>query len=215
MEKEKLILIGGGGHCKSCIDVIESSDIYDIYGILDLPALSGQETLGYKVIGNDNDIEKFHKEGFSFLITLGQIKSVKRRKNIFDDLEKIGAKQPCIISGNATISRHSTIGKGTVIMHGAIVNAGTKIGKNCIINSGTLIEHDAEIGNHTHISTHAIVNGDAKVGNECFIGSNACISSQVKITDKIIIGAGSLVLHDISDEGTYVGNPAQPINKNK
>ncbi|WP_419869051.1 acetyltransferase [Chryseobacterium sp. CT-SW4] len=215
MKKEKLILIGGGGHCKSCIDVIESSDTYDIHGILDLPELLGQEILGYKVIGNDGEIEKYHKEGFSFLITLGQIKSAERRRKIFEDLEKTGARQPVIISGKAIVSRHAEIEKGTVIMHGVIVNAGAKIGKNCIINSGALVEHGAEIGNHTHISTHAIVNGDVKVGDECFVGSNVCISSQVKITDKIIIGTGSLVLHDISDEGTYVGSPAKQINKNK
>ncbi|WP_292010867.1 acetyltransferase [Chryseobacterium sp.] len=214
MKKEKIILIGGGGHCKSCIDVIESSNLYSIHGILDLPELFGQKILGYKIIGNDNEIEKFHREGFSFLITLGQIKSVDKRKKIFDILEKIGAKQPYIISNKAIVSQYAEIEKGSVVMHGVIINAGAKVGKNCIINSGALIEHDAEIGSHTHISTHAIVNGDAKVGNECFLGSNSCISSQVKITDKIIIGTGSLVLQDIFNEGTYVGNPAKKL-KNK
>ena len=30
MNKKKIILIGGGGHCKSCIDVIESNNMFDI-----------------------------------------------------------------------------------------------------------------------------------------------------------------------------------------
>ncbi|MBB4806591.1 sugar O-acyltransferase (sialic acid O-acetyltransferase NeuD family) [Chryseobacterium defluvii] len=213
MNKEKIILIGGGGHCRSCIDVIESAGKYEIFGILDLPETFGERTLGYQVIGNDDDIERFHKEGFSFLITLGQIKSADRRKKIFEFLEEIGAKIPVIISAKATVSQHSAIEKGSVIMHGTIINAQAKIGKNCIINSGAIIEHDAEIGNHTHISTQAVINGDAKVGNECFVGSSSCISSQVKISDKSIIGAGSLVLNNISEEGTYVGSPVKKLNK--
>lgn len=215
MIKEKLILIGGGGHCKSCIDVIESTGNYEIIGILDLPETLGQKTLDYQVIGNDDDIEKFHKEGFSFVITLGQIKSANKRRHIFEFLEQIGAKTPVIISNKATVSRYSKIGKGTVILHGALINAETEIGKNCIINSGAIIEHDAKIGNHTHISTHAVVNGDVKIGSECFLGSNACVSSQISISDHIIIGAGSTVINNIIEKGIYAGTPAKKINENK
>lgn len=213
MEKEKLILIGGGGHCKSCIDVIESTGTYEISGILDLPETLGQETLGYKVIGNDDDIKKFHKEGFSFLITLGQIKSANRRKQIFEFLEQIGAKTPIIISNKATVSQYSRIGKGTVVMHGTLINAEAEIGENCIVNSGAIIEHDAKVGNHTHISTHAVVNGNGKIGSECFLGSNACISSQISVSDKIIIGAGSTIISTITEKGIYAGTPAKKINE--
>ena len=32
---KQIILIGGGGHCKSCIDVIENGNKYKIRGIID------------------------------------------------------------------------------------------------------------------------------------------------------------------------------------
>ncbi len=69
----ELILIGGGGHCKSCIDVIEQSGQYKIAGILDKRENIGQTVLGYEIIGEDEQIESLAKKGFIFLITLGQI----------------------------------------------------------------------------------------------------------------------------------------------
>ena len=34
MKKDKLILIGAGGHAKSCIDIIKSRDDYEIFGLI-------------------------------------------------------------------------------------------------------------------------------------------------------------------------------------
>ena len=54
MLKKKLVLIGGGGHCKACINVIEDTDGYDIVGILDTEDKVGQTILNYSIIGTDN-----------------------------------------------------------------------------------------------------------------------------------------------------------------
>lgn len=211
MEKEQLILIGGGGHCKSCIDVIESTHQFQIEGILDFPEFLGTKILNNEIIGNDDDIEKYHKLGYSFLITVGQIKAPQPRKKIFEKLESIGAKIATVISPKAIVSPHAKIEKGSIIMHGATINAGATIGKNCIINSHALIEHDAHVGNHTHVSTKAVINGDATVGDECFIGSCSCISNGIEIKNQVIIGAGSVVIKNISESGIFAGVPCKKI----
>ena len=51
--KPEIILIGGNGHCKACINVVEQENKYQIAGIIDVPEKLGQKILGYKVIGND------------------------------------------------------------------------------------------------------------------------------------------------------------------
>lgn len=209
ISRKNIILIGGGGHCKSCIDVIETTGLYHIGGILDVPQKLGEEILGYKVIGNDEDIEAFHNKSFCFLITVGQIKSAGIRKKVLNVLNSIGAEIATIISPKAAISQHAKIASGTIIMHHALVNAGAQIGSNCIINTGAIIEHDVNIGSNTHISTGAIVNGDCAVGDETFIGSNTCISSQISVGNNCIVGAGSLVIKDLVEPGTYLGNPAK------
>ena len=211
MSKSKLILIGGGGHCKSCIDVIEQEDKYEIVGILDVPEKKGEKILNYEIIGSDSDYNKFHQQTYSFLITIGQIKSANIRKRIFENLISMNANIATIISPKAYVSKYATIGKGTIVMHNAFVNAGAQIGQNCILNSGSHIEHDVIIGNHTHISTGAFINGDCKIGNEAFVGSNATISSQISIANNVIVGAGSVVVKNVLENQLVVGVPAKSM----
>lgn len=208
----QLVLIGGGGHCKACIEVIEQEKNYEIVGILDQPDLVGSDVLGYPVIGTDDDILAYIQKGCHFLITVGQIKTALIRKKIFSFLVENGAVMATVISPTAHVSKHAKIGKGTIVMHHVTVNADAQVGDNCILNTGCCIEHDAFIGTHTHISTHAVVNGNAKIGAKVFVGSNATISNQVKIGDEIILGSGAVVIKNIDQKGTYVGSPVKKIS---
>lgn len=211
MGKKSLILIGGGGHCKACIDVIEAEGKFNILGILDSKDKIGTQLLGYPFIGTDENIAEFVKEGHSFLITIGQIKNANPRKKIFNKLKLLHAKLPIIISPYAVVSKHTVIGEGTIIMHSVNVNAGTKISTNCILNTGCNIEHDLEIGENSHISTHAVINGNCIIGKEVFIGSGTIISNNIQIKASVIIGAGSLVCKNINESGTFVGNPLRKL----
>lgn len=189
----KIILIGGGGHCKSVIDVIEQQAHFEIAGIVDKHEFLGSKILGYQVIGSDFDLDSLAKKYQYALITVGQIKSPLLRIKLFDLANKAGFILPTIISPNAYVSKYSKIGNGSVIMHHAIVNANTTIGDNCIINSKVLIEHDCFIANHCHISTNAIINGGVKIGSNCFIGSNVTTKDNITIKEKSFIKAGALV----------------------
>lgn len=211
LEKKNIVLIGGGGHCKSCIEVIESTENYTIMGILDLPSELGKTVLGYKVIGNDDDYKKFRDLGYCFLVTAGQIKSATLRKQIFENLESINAEVETVIASTATVSKYAKVGKGSIIMHNSIVNADAEIGENCIINTASVIEHDTKIGKHCHISTTAVVNGNCIIGNEVFIGSRSCLSNGIQIVDYSVIGAGTTVTKNILEAGTYAGSPAKKI----
>jgi sugar O-acyltransferase (sialic acid O-acetyltransferase NeuD family) len=207
--KKKLILIGGGGHCISCIDVIEQEGIYDIAGIVDVKEKIGDNILGYPIIAEDNDIDDLSKNYNNFLITVGQIGSAELRLKLFDKIKDLGKYMPIIKSPNAYISQHTKIGEGTIIMHGAVVNSASVIGKNCIVNSKALIEHNVIIKNHSHISTAAIVNGSVIIGNGCTIGSNSTIIQNIEICDNVFVGAASFLNKNINEAGIYLGSPAK------
>lgn len=204
-----IILIGGGGHCLSCIDVIRLENKYEIVGIIDVSNKVGTSLSGLKIIGTDEDIPGLTSKYENFLITIGQIKSSEKRISIYDLLKKNGVILPTIISPKAYVSPSAFIDEGTIIMHNALVNAGAVIGKNCIINTGALIEHEAIIGDFCHISTHAVVNGQVMVGKKTFLGSNSVIANNVSLPDEIIIAAGACILKNPADTGIYIGNPAK------
>ena len=205
--KRPLILIGGGGHCKSVIEVAESAG-YEIKGILDMPDEVGKEVLpGHKVLGTDDEIPQYVEE-CDFIITVGFIKNPALRIKLYNKVKAAGGRLATIIASTAHVSKYSELGEGTVIMHHAFVNAGAKIGDNCIINTFVNIEHDAEVGNQCHISTGTMVNGECKIGENCFIGSQSVCANCIEIASDIIVGAGSVVRKSIRVKGIYAGNPA-------
>ncbi len=205
--KRPLILIGGGGHCKSVIEVAESAG-YEIKGILDMPDEVGKEVLpGHKVIGTDDEIPQYVEE-CDFIITVGFIKNPAIRIKLYNKVKAAGGRLATIIASTAHVSKYAELGEGTVIMHHAFVNAGAKIGDNCIINTFVNIEHDAEVGNQCHISTGTMVNGECKIGENCFIGSQSVCANCIEIASDIIVGAGSVIRKSIRVKGIYAGNPA-------
>ncbi len=188
--KEKIVLIGGGGHCHSVIDVIEQENRYEIIGIIDTKENIGKKVLDYEVIACDDDLETIFQTCKNALITVGQIESNKIRVKIYNNLKQIGFKLPTIISPLAYVSKHSFIDEGTIIMHQVLVNTNVKIGKNCIINTKALIEHDCVIGDNCHISTASVINGGVIIKENSFFGSNATSKQGIEIDG--FIKAGSL-----------------------
>jgi len=205
--KEEIILIGGGGHCKACIDVIEQENKFAIKGIIDIPEKVGQTILGYPIIDTDDNLKQIVETYNNFLITVGFIKSPEIRIKLFNKINLLGGQFPIIVSPNAYVSVHAQISKGTIIMHGAIINAAAKIGSNCIVNNLALVEHDSIVGDNTHISTSARINGSCRVGDNCFVGSGTIINHGISIVSDVIVGSGSLIRKDITMQGIYSGNP--------
>lgn len=206
-----LILIGGGGHCKSVIEAAESSG-YTIAGILDMPQNVGSYILGYEIIGTDDDISQYAAQN-QFVITVGHIKDAAIRQRIDEKVTASSGVLATIIASSAHVSRHATIGEGTVILHGAMVNSSAKIGRNCIVNTLANIEHDAVIGDFSHISTGAMVNGDCKVGTGTFLGSQSVMLNGAEISSNCVVAAGAFVRKSIKQAGVYAGNPAQLMIK--
>ena len=190
---DEIILIGGGGHCESVIDVIEQESRFKIAGIIDKSEFMGSKIFDYKVIASDDDLEKLAQKYRYAIVTVGQIKSPSLRIKLFDRAERIGFIMPSIISPRAYVSKHAYIGAGSVVMHDVMVNANARIGKNCIINTKSLIEHGSEVGDNCHISTAVCINGGVIIESSCFIGSNATLRDHIVVKSNSFIRAGSLV----------------------
>jgi sugar O-acyltransferase (sialic acid O-acetyltransferase NeuD family) len=207
--KARVVLVGGGGHCKACIEIIESAAFFDITGILDVKERVGGAVLGHPIVGTDEDVEGLLNGAVDFLISVGHVRSAEKRRELFDRLSGRGARFAVVVSPTATVAKSAAIGRGTIVMHRAIVNAAATVGMNCIINTGAIVEHDARVGSHCHVSTSAVVNGNCCIGDGVMVGSNSTLLQGVTITGGVVIGAGSVVVKDIDEPGVYIGCPAK------
>jgi len=215
MAKKKIVLIGGGGHCKVVISILKNLDNFEIVGIVD-NYKAGNLISGIKIIGTDDDLKAIYKSGIhNALITVGSVKDNTKRYRLFNMAREIGYKFPVIISPEAIIDKSVKIDKGTVVMPGSIINIDSSIGKNCIINTGSIIEHDCKIENHCHIAPGVHVSGSVEVGELSFIGIGVTIIQEIKIGKNVTIGAGSMVIKDIPDNVIVLGNPAKIVKSKK
>ncbi len=195
-----LLLIGGGGHCRSCIDVIEAEGKYKIAGIVNQTDECGESVLGYDVLGGDEDLPKLLKKHPNALITVGQIKSANLRVKLFLQVQRLGFVLPTIISPRAYVSKNASLGIGTIVMHDALVNTDAKIGNNCILNTKSLVEHDSIVEDHCHISTSSVVNGGTVIREKTFIGSNTITKEYITVGKNSVIGGGLRVVSDVRED---------------
>ncbi len=204
--KSKLVMIGGGGHCLACADIVELEARFEIVGIVDRTDTENKIGDKYPFLGMDERIPEFVKDGYKFLVTVGQIKSSRIRERLFQKVVSHGGHLPVVISPQAYVSPLAKIGQGSIVMHRAVVNAVCVIGENCIINTGVIVEHGVMIGSHCHISTGAILNGDVRVGDSTFVGSQAMVSQGVQIGGGSVIGAGINLFENTQAQTFLKGN---------
>jgi sugar O-acyltransferase (sialic acid O-acetyltransferase NeuD family) len=192
MGNKSLVLIGGGGHCRAVIDVVEQENKYRIIGILDGELAAGTQILGYEVLGGDEQIISYATKA-DFLITVGQIKTSAIREKIALAVTAAGGQFATVISPRAYISKSAKLGPGTVAMHDVLVNSLAEIGAHAILNTRSLVEHDTQIGDFVHVSTGAILNGGCQIGGSTFIGSGAVLHQLVEIPAGTVVPAGAII----------------------
>ena len=211
--KNKIVIIGGGGHAKVIISILKKLNSFEIVGYTDLE--NKGEILGVSYLGNDDILNSLFSNGvINAVIGLGQIKSTALRRKIVDICKSIGFNFPTIISPNAIINEDVSIGNGTVVMDGVTINSGSTIGECSIVNTNASIDHDCVIGDFTHIAPGVTLSGGVNVGNDVLIGTGSNIIQQINILDNTIISAGSTIIKSISKKGIYRGNPASFIKDN-
>jgi len=210
---KRILLVGGGGHCKSVLDSLLAYDDFEI-GIVDKEENIGNFVLGVPVLGCDNDLQHLYSMGYrNAFVTIGSIGNPRKRIEIFELLLKIGFEISNIIDPSAEVSKYADIDYGIFIGKKAVVNAGACIKRGSIINTGSIIEHDCQIGEFVHIAPGTILGGRVKVGMNSHIGSNSTIIQNVKIGSNTIIGIGSVVTKSIGDSIMAYGNPCREVKK--
>jgi sugar O-acyltransferase (sialic acid O-acetyltransferase NeuD family) len=213
---KRLLLIGGGGHCKSVLDSLLAREYYTEIGIIDHKENRGKAVLGIPIIGSDSDLEDLYSRGYTYaFVTLGSIGNSAPRVKLFAELKRIGFEIPYIVDSTAIISRNVFLEKGVYVGKNAVINADAAIGKGAIINTAAIIEHDCQIGAFVHIAPGSVLCGQVQIGAYTHIGAKSVVKQQVKIGANTMIGMGSLVLRNVPEDIVAFGNPCKEVSKNE
>jgi acetyltransferase EpsM len=202
--KKQIRIYGAGGHSQVIRHVLELCG-HSVTKTFDDKPGSAHRAYSKVNSGVRDNLSDFPHQGDPVIIAIG---NNQERSEIADFLDCTFEKA---IHPNAWIAENSTIGEGTVVFAGAIVQPNTSIGKHVIINTSASVDHDNIIGDFAHISPKAALCGHVEVGTGSHIGVGAVIIPTVKIGKWCTIGAGAVVLKDVPDYATVVGNPGKIV----
>lgn len=214
MEKRKILLVGGGGHCRSVLDCLRQSEVYSEVGIVVQDSPLQKPIFEIPIIGTDADLPSLFAEGWTAAaVTVGSVGHPQIRRYLFQRLKEIGFLLPPIVSSHAVIGQEVFIEEGVFIGKRAVVNAGSHIGPCAIINTGAIVEHDCMIKNFVHISPGAVLCGGVQVKENSHVGAGAVVRQEICIGQDSAIGAGSVVVQNIPDGVVAYGNPCRVVKR--
>ncbi len=207
---ERIIVIGGGGHAKAVIDVLERQGRYEIAGYLDIHQPKGHRCLGYENVEEKDDFRRAAKDlgARGGIIAIGD--NAKRAllatavRAVLPEFHFVTAVHPSAILG-----KHVVVGAGTVVMAGVVINPDTRVGEHCIINTRASLDHDNLLGSFVSIAPGVTTGGNVAVGDSSAVGLGANIIHGIIVGEHAVIGAGSTVIENIPSHVVAFGSPAK------
>jgi sugar O-acyltransferase (sialic acid O-acetyltransferase NeuD family) len=183
-------------------------------------AAGGAPLAGYLDVGDDpqpptTPLRRLGDEGRlddpSFLDAFDLVVSVQgpARPALFDKILQRGGGLPVVSHPTATVSTTATIGVGTILSAGVIVQSDTRIGRFCVLNTACTVDHDNLVGDRVSIAPGAHTAGRVTICDGAFIGLGAMIINGVTVGRRASVGAGAVVVRDVPEGVTVVGNPAR------
>lgn len=214
--KEKLIILGAGGHARSVLDILLSQGEFDVVGCVAATSDGCRTVPGMAsvpILGNDSILRDLYAAGIQrIFIALGDN---RLRAERFAFVRSIGFQPVNIISAYAYVSKTVRLGTGICVMPGAVLNVNTTVGDNTIINTRCSVDHDCVIGSSVHLAPGTTLSGTVRVGDGTQIGTGACVIDGITIGEWSLIGAGSAVVRDIGSHTVAYGVPAKKIRNHK
>ena len=201
----KLYIVGCSGHGKVAADIAVKTGKYDEICFLDDNPKS-EFCMQFPVVGNSR-YEGISTEDEVFIA----IGNPQIREKLMGQYEAAGFNLATLIHPDAVIGMNVKIGRGTVVMAGAVINPGTEVGNGVIINTCSSVDLDCEVSDYVHVAVGSHLCGTVTVGHGTWIGAGVTVSNNVYICPDCVIGAGAVVVHDILENGTYIGIPAKRL----
>lgn len=143
---------------------------------------------------------------YEFLVAVGDNAT---RADLYRRLLSAGGKSRTVCHRSSVVSHTATIGGGTLICAGAVVNPVATVGVNCILNTASSVDHDCRVSDHVHLCPGVRLGGSVCVGEGAMLGLGAVVLPGVSIGEWSIIGAGAVVLRDLPPRSVAYGNPAR------
>lgn len=202
----RLAILGASGHGKVVAEIAELNDWQVFFFDDAYPSI--QQLAHWSIVGTTQDLLNSLQQYDGCFVAIGN-------NRIRLDKEKLllesGAYFPVLIHPSAVVSGYASVGAGSVVMAGAMINPFAQIGQACIINTASTVDHDCALADGVHISPGAHLAGGVSVGECAWVGIGSAVKQCLHIGSNTLVGAGAAVVANVADGLTVAGVPAKPM----
>lgn len=209
---ERILIVGSSGHAKVVADIVRRAGVYTIVGLVDSFRAVGERTLGYPVLGREEDLPRLTEteQVSAVLVAIGDnfLRSTvaARVSQLCPALSFPTAIHPC-----ASVASDVSVSEGCVIMAGAIVNPGCTVGRFCILNTKSSLDHDSHMADFSSLAPGATTGGYCRIGSHSAVSIGALLAHRVCIGEHTVVGAGATVLDNMGAFQVVYGTPAKAV----
>jgi sugar O-acyltransferase (sialic acid O-acetyltransferase NeuD family) len=197
---KSILILGGQGGAKMCIDAIRSKNEYEIIGIIDPELKAGDFVLDVPILGGENLLNALIDKGLNkIVVSFSSLKNIGYRLKKIEMLKSIGFLFPNIVHSSANIEPSSSLGEGNIILASSIIGSCCVIGNFNYINTGAIICHDAFVADNNHFAPNSVIAGRVLVGSNSLIGINVSTFYDIRIGSNVIINNGVSVNNNVDD----------------
>jgi sugar O-acyltransferase (sialic acid O-acetyltransferase NeuD family) len=209
-----LVVIGGGGHARAVMDAARSNGRFSVIGFLDpAPCADTIALLGVQRLGGDERASEIllAEPTTTFVLGVGAIAVSRQRQALAKIYDDVGVTWATVVHTDATVSSHSRLDPGAIVLAAAVVGPGAAIGRHAVVNNGVIVEHDVELGEHVVVGPGAILGGGSAVGAGSFVGLGAQLRDHIRLGADVTVAMGAVVVDDVPPQLTVAGVPARPM----
>lgn len=203
---DSIFVVGAGGHAKVILSALLAAEATVLGVYDDDPTKRGTEVLRVPVLGT---IREFHNtKGNAGVIAVGDNLTRHQIASQFPSAKWVTVNHP-----RAYVHESASLGPGTVVFAGAVVQAGARIGRHCIINTGATVDHDCVVGDFCHVAPGCNLGGTVTLAEGVFMGIGSVAIPGTRVGAWTKVGAGAAVVTDLPDRVVAVGVPARVRRK--
>jgi sugar O-acyltransferase (sialic acid O-acetyltransferase NeuD family) len=204
-----LWIVGSGGHAKVVINAARASGRFEVVGVLD----DDRRRHGMRVleVPIHDEITTEVVERLEVRHAVIAVGCNRTRANLARRLDG-RILWATVVHPTACIASAVTVGEGTVVCAGAIIQPDSTIGRHVILNTASSVDHDCLVGDFAHIAPGSLLAGDVRIGPGALLGIGSKILPRCSVGAWATVGAGGVVIRDVASCVTVIGIPASPLS---
>lgn len=208
------VVFGAGGFGREVAWLIrrnnQEESKWNLLGMVDDdPSLRGQSVDGYPILGTMDWIKNFQDD----LCVFSGIGTGVVRRSTTEIMSAIeGITFPTLVSHDAIVSDRVKMGQGCIICASTIITTDVLLGNFVTINLDCTIGHDAVLEDYVQLQPSVNISGFDTIKTCAQIGTGVHVIQGLTIGERSIVGAGTVVIKDVPEDCTAVGNPSRIVH---